>query len=82
MLIIKIDDEVLTFDIAQAKWIGSDEELSSVLKAQLPDNFGSPQMVFSELGLEGSVLEELKRNWPQLKVVVFEPEPDEPGVIY
>ena len=84
MLIIKIGDEVQTFNLETAKWVGSDEVLSATLNSMLPRDFGSPQLVFSELGEEGTVLERVKIGWPNLRVIVFEPEPppDEPGVIY
>ena len=85
MLVIKIDDEVLTFDSKTGGWVSSDEVLATVLNGMLPDDLGSPQTTFSEGGNEGTILRHLQTIWTDLKVVAFEPEPppdDEPGVIY
>ncbi len=85
MLVIKINDEVLTFDLYELGWVGSDEALASVLNGMLPEEIGSPQMAFSTEGTEGAVLRYLQKIWPELKVVVFEPEPpppEIPGVVY
>ena len=85
MLVIKIRDEVLTFDLRKLEWVGSDEVLVSVLNGMLPNGIGSPQMAFSNDGTEGSVLHYLQKIWPELKVVMFEPEPPPPdrhGVLY
>ena len=87
MLVIKRNDEVLTFDLYELEWVSSDEALASVLNGMLPEEIGSPQMDFSNDGTEGSVLRYLQKIWPEdeLKVVVFEPEPpppEIPGVLY
>ena len=86
MLVIKIDDEVLTFDLRELRWVGSDEVLASVLNGMIPtDEIDDPAIVFADKGIEAVVLERLKEIWPELKVVVFEPEPPPPqipGVLY
>lgn len=85
MLVIKINDEVLTFDLRKLEWVSSDEVLASVLNGMLPEEIGSPQMAFFTEGTEGAVLHYLQKIWPELKVVVFEPEPpppDIPGIVY
>ena len=74
MLVIKIRDEVLTFNPA-GEWVSSDEVLAAVLNSMIPDEFGHPSVVFSEGGNEGLVLDHLKTIWPELEVVAFEPEP-------
>ena len=85
MLVIKIRDEVLSFDSRKLEWVSSDEVLASVLNGMLPEEIGSPQMAFSTEGTEGAVLHYLQKIWPELKVVVFDPEPsppDIPGIVY
>ena len=86
MLIIKIKDEVLTFDLRELRWVGSDEVLASVLNGMIPtDEIDNPAIVFADKGIEAVVLEHLKEIWPELEVVAFKPEPPperEPGVIY
>ena len=86
MLVIKIDGEVLTFDPEKVEWVSSDEVLASVLNGMIPyDDISGVHTPFLEGGKEGVVLDHLKTIWPELKVVVFEPEPpppDIPGVVY
>ncbi len=84
MLVIKIRDEVLTFNPV-GEWVGSDEVLAAVLNTMIPDEFGNPAIVFSEGGNEGLVLNHLQLIWPELEVVAFEPEPpppERPGIKY
>ena len=77
MLVIKIRDEVLTFNPA-GEWVSSDEVLAAVLNSMIPDEFGNPSVVFSEGGNEGLILGHLQTIWPELEVVAFEPEPPPP----
>ena len=84
MLVIKIRDEVLTFNPV-GEWVSSNEVLAAALNVMIPDEFGNPAIVFSEGGNEGLVLNHLRLIWPELEVLVFEPEPpppDIPGVVY
>ena len=86
MLVIKIRDEVLSFDSRKLEWVSSDEVLASVLNGMIPyDDISGVEMAFVNRGVEGAVLDHLKTIWPELKVVVFEPEPPPPqipGVLY
>ena len=86
MLVIKIRDEVVTFDLKELKWVGSDEVLVSVLNGMIPyDEIGGVEMAFVNRGVEGAVLDHFKEIWPELEVVAFKPEPPpeiEPGVDY
>ncbi len=78
MLVIKIRDEVITFNPV-GEWVSSDNKaLAATLNAMFPDDYGNPAIVFSEGGNEGLVLDHLQLIWPDLKVVVFEPEPPPP----
>ncbi len=86
MLVIKIDDEVFSFDLRKLEWVGSDEVLASVLNGMIPyDEISGVEMAFVNRGVEGAVLDHFKEIWSDLKVVAFEPEPPpvrEPGVDY
>ena len=85
MLVIKILDEVLTFDLMRLKWVGSDEVLASVLNGMLPEDQFGVHAPFLEGGVEKLVLDYTERIWPELEVLAFEPEPpppDIPGVVY
>ncbi len=53
MLVIKKNDEVLTFDLYELEWVSSDEAPASVLNGMLPAEIGRPQMAFSNEGTEG-----------------------------
>lgn len=54
MLIIKIGDEVQTFNLETAKWVGSDELLSATLNSMLPRDFGSPKSSLFGAGSRGA----------------------------
>ena len=86
MLVIKISGEVLTFDPEKVEWVSSDEVLASVLNGMTPyDEIGGVEMAFVDGGVEGVVLDYLKQIWPELEVLVFEPEPpppERPGILY
>ena len=85
MLVIKIRGEVVTFDIKKLEWVGSDEVLVGVLNNMLPEDQYGVHTPFLEGGVEKLVLDYTEKVWPELKVVVFEPEPpppDIPGVLY
>lgn len=79
MLVIKIRDEVLTFDPV-GEWVSSDKVLAATLNAMIPEEFGSPHAVFFDDGNEGLVLRHLQTIWPELEVVVFDPEPAPPEI--
>ncbi len=84
VLVIKIRDEVITFNPV-GEWVSSDKVLADALNVMIPEDYGNPAIVFSEGGNEGLVLDHLQLIWPELKVVVFEPEPpppERPGILY
>ncbi len=85
MLVIKVCDEVLIFG-PDGEWVSSDNKvLADTLNAMFLDDYGNPAIVFSEGGNEGLILRHLQTIWPELEVLVFEPEPpppERPGILY
>ncbi len=86
MLIIKIEDEVLTYDRKRGRWVCSDRVLEAVVNNMLPVDRTSPSVKFSEGGTEGFVLRHMEEIWEDdLEVIAFEPvqpPPAEEGVVY
>ena len=86
MLIIKIKDEVLTYDLKRGRWVCSDRVLEQVVNNMLPDRHMTNSVIFSKNGAEHFVLKHMEETWGDtLKVIAFEPvqpPPAEEGVVY
>ncbi len=87
MLVIKIKDEVLTYDRKKGRWVCSDRVLEQVVNNMLPDRHMTNSVIFMEEGgSEGFVLRHMEAIWGDtLKVIAFEPvqpPPAEEGLIY
>lgn len=53
MLVIKIRDEVLTFNSPEGKWVSSNKLLAATPNALIPEDFESHHAVFFDDGSEG-----------------------------
>ena len=63
MLIIKIGDEVLTYNRRRGKWVCSDRVLEAVVNGMLPPMHLSPTVIFiEEGGPEGYVLRHMQER--------------------
>ena len=86
MLVIKIEDEVLTYDLRRGRWACSDRVLEAVANNTLPDERLSPSAIFSKNGVEWMVLKHMEEIWDDdLEVIAFDPvqpPPAEEGVVY
>ena len=86
MLIIKIEDEVLTYDLKRGRWVCTDRVLEAVANNMLPDTHMTNSVIFSKNGAEHFVLKHMEAIWgDSLKVIAFEPvqpPPAEEGVVY
>ena len=86
MLIIKIKDEVLTYDLKKGRWFCSDRVLEAVANNMLPEGRMTNSVIFSKNGAEHFVLKHMEEAWGDtLKVIAFEPvqpPPAEEGLVY
>ncbi len=87
MLVIKIEDEVLTYNRRQSKWVCSDRVLEAVANNMLPEGRMSHEVIFMEEGgTEGFVLRYMEKIWDDdLEVIAYDPDPppeSEEGIVY